>query len=991
MPGPDTNPAGVNALPAAPEQDQQMAKIEADVLEVLADEPMAPEASNEPVAGTSSSSASRPPLPRLRGKGQGQGTPATAPVTGSFLEPDDDVDLDLKYSGKGKGVLVREIKPNPEYKNMKVEIEEVLNKSSYPDHLLKAIGNGGIQLLEEELGRNAKQYTLHHITGHRYYYEYEDNHGFPWEWGCSWPKHVRCGVSGLLRGHVPDVSIYDPACYLPVYKLLNLAKAKFPDYADSFNVFELISMAIYDDKDRIEFQCVYDSRVNEALELWAAPVEVRCGQGHTDDVLETRSNEVLAKTIYCRPDHMHRYNRQFTAHGNRDIPPRLYHRTHEDAARGIIANGLLPGGGAGGPKSKGNSFFSILPLGDQKAMSGVRANRPVELCFSTAEIIEAGVDLFLTNSNAMITSHHVPNTCILFATRARVNAKPEVFYSRPQAIDPAMDVGAPQDDVTLIPGDVAEVKQQQDTNEATPEERTAASSAVKKESMEANQETAVPQIESGYFLHLRTFSCDKCTTLSLAGMASCHRCGAVFQGSTTDGPVSKFMRLQMRRAKTVQQQGGVPTNITATSMLNSIVAQDMQPGRPPARGSPSVDSQIILAARGRLRRALKEGYENVYDRFNRDDVFATSLTGEGCTAFDAAQEDLYASLQLPAPSRSAKQRPKGKSVVSDLDRQDRVDLAKLAYIRCGVDNLHTCFKQGLDENFLISYRREFLSLRQFAAVIGNSRDEIKIQGFILTEDVYGDIHSIRIPRGDTMGIYKILSEFAEQNEDYANAQYQRNARQSANMQERDRGQSIQNMGFMNVEQRMATPLPRFADCGQDMTSYEVHRLEQLLLEFGQRDAPSPQVPVTRPPLTRKRSQSYIEGVADADKRPRLQWRKKEERDQSCRIASWVDDRTPPPGVPRPPAPVTGTHTSSVYRPPHPRGQEAASPKEDFPKRNVSADPNIVGKGKGQGSSSIKGTKAPVKGTPRGSVGRAMSTRPEDSVPRRGNITYRKTC
>ena len=41
-----------------------------------------------------------------------------------------------------------------------------------------------------------------------------------------------------------------------------------------------------------------------------------------------------------------------------------------------------------------------------------------------------------------------------------------------------------------------------------------------------------------------------------------------------------------------------------------------------------------------------------------------------------------------------------------------------------------------------------------------------------------------------MGIYKILSEFAEQNEHFANLQYQRNAQQSANMQERDRGQSI---------------------------------------------------------------------------------------------------------------------------------------------------------------------------------------------------------
>ena len=113
VPGPDTNPAGVNALPTAPEPDQQMAKIEANVLEVLADEPMTTEESNQPVAGTSSSSASKPPLPRLRGKGQGQGTPAAAPVTGSFLEPDDDVDLNLKYSGKGKGALVREIMAQP--------------------------------------------------------------------------------------------------------------------------------------------------------------------------------------------------------------------------------------------------------------------------------------------------------------------------------------------------------------------------------------------------------------------------------------------------------------------------------------------------------------------------------------------------------------------------------------------------------------------------------------------------------------------------------------------------------------------------------------------------------------------------------------------------------------------------------------------------------------------------------------------------------------
>ena len=163
------------------------------------------------------------------------------------------------------------------------------------------------------------------------------------------------------------------------------------------------------------------------------------------------------------------------------------------------------------------------------------ANRPVEICFSTVEIIEAGVDLFLTNSNAMIASHHVPNTCILFAARARVNAEPEVFYPRPQVIDPAnIEVGNQQDEISLIPGEVSEVRTiLEGADETTPEERTA-SSAIKKEAMEANNDTKfkVPRIESGHFLHLRTFACEKCTTLSLAGMGFMLQVRSSFSGWT---------------------------------------------------------------------------------------------------------------------------------------------------------------------------------------------------------------------------------------------------------------------------------------------------------------------------------------------------------------------------------------------------------------------------------------------------------------------------
>lgn len=50
---------------------------------------------------------------------------------------------------------------------MDVEVTEVLGRYPYPDHLLKSIGNGNLQLLEEDLGKDAVQYTLRHITGHR--------------------------------------------------------------------------------------------------------------------------------------------------------------------------------------------------------------------------------------------------------------------------------------------------------------------------------------------------------------------------------------------------------------------------------------------------------------------------------------------------------------------------------------------------------------------------------------------------------------------------------------------------------------------------------------------------------------------------------------------------------------------------------------------------------------------------------------------------------
>ena len=138
---------------------------------------------------SASASAKQPAIPRRRGKGSG--TQAQAPVTGSFRSDDPPAP---KFSGKGKGALIRDLKPNAECKGMEVEVAEVLSKMQF-------------------------NIRLRHITGHRYFYVHEETHGESWEWNCPWSDRVRRGISGLLCGHVNDVSLYDPACFLPVCKV----------------------------------------------------------------------------------------------------------------------------------------------------------------------------------------------------------------------------------------------------------------------------------------------------------------------------------------------------------------------------------------------------------------------------------------------------------------------------------------------------------------------------------------------------------------------------------------------------------------------------------------------------------------------------------------------------------------------------------------------------------------------------------------------------
>ena len=68
-----------------------------------------------------------------------------------------------------------------------------------------------------------------------------------------------------------------------------------------------------------------------------------------------------------------------------DVPPRLYHRTVEDAAFQILNGELTPGFGDSG---KIHNYFSALPLEEMTNQAGVRKDLPIEIVFETAAVLQ---------------------------------------------------------------------------------------------------------------------------------------------------------------------------------------------------------------------------------------------------------------------------------------------------------------------------------------------------------------------------------------------------------------------------------------------------------------------------------------------------------------------------------------------------------------------------------------------------------------------------
>ena len=95
-----------------------------------------------------------------------------------------------------------------------------------------------------------------------------------------------------------------------------------------------------------------------------------------------------------------------------DIPPRLYHRTVEDAAFQILDIELTP---AFGQSGKMHNYFSSLPLEEMSNQAGVRRDLPIEIVFETSAVLR-----YAYLSSATLTSLKQPLMACCAERKCRV-------------------------------------------------------------------------------------------------------------------------------------------------------------------------------------------------------------------------------------------------------------------------------------------------------------------------------------------------------------------------------------------------------------------------------------------------------------------------------------------------------------------------------------------------------------------------------------------
>ena len=535
-----------------------------------------------------------------------------------------------------------------------------------------------------------------------------------------------------------------------------LLTGKFSKIVAQWDVLTFMSIGAFDDKDRFEFLCAVDLSLS-IIDSQTVPFKMRCVQGHQKKFLENRDPCIGASRVFCLEERKELFAARLTEYGNNGMPPRMYHRTSATAALEILRHGLIPGGVGVTESGRKHCYLSPCQLSETGYKSGVRADQPYEVAFDTELALRSAVDLTMTSSEALITTQHIPNSCILWVKNTRDGTfifslteedKRKIYrqaeYAGVLASDtfgPAAATGSsPRDEipaethgreeasdvktvVTQIKHIEERVRGDDEANEpVSVEERQ---SAIEQPTQMFGALNAVSKgtIPSGTYVALPESACPNCVGPMIDGMFTCMNCGYVVFSSKRSERCLKFYRQRAELLSKVSRDAKI--RISADSLLDYWQGADLD-----SRISATWESEQLRKGRQRLNRAMKLGFFNVVHRYQLDNTFASSLANVNRDLSDCVLWDTYSVLRLAGVERSAGQRTLGTGPMERINKNERAHVAKICFITVPYRLLHEEFQDRHGSEWMVFWHQKLFTLTDFVRAVGQAHfDDVMVLTF----------------------------------------------------------------------------------------------------------------------------------------------------------------------------------------------------------------------------------------------------------------------
>ena len=226
-------------------------------------------------------------------------------------------------------------------------------------------------------------------------------------------------VNAVTRGQPgQDATAFNEEMWMDLDGFFRMFNQMFPKKVNPMSVEEFIALLYHDSTCRFEFQCIagHQKATHKRLAYW--PFRIRAVQGHTKHAMDTAAAsdafnavEIYASSGAAAIQKMNAKGKKITTADQ--CPGVIYHRTTKGNWKGILRDGFVAGGGERVSSGRAHSYFSEVQVSDKKYVSGLRAERPIEICVAMSEAVRSGVIFFKTSSDGILTSDVVPSQFII--------------------------------------------------------------------------------------------------------------------------------------------------------------------------------------------------------------------------------------------------------------------------------------------------------------------------------------------------------------------------------------------------------------------------------------------------------------------------------------------------------------------------------------------------------------------------------------------------